>query len=169
MSFTQLLTILKTLPPSSLQSINQGMSHNLLLDYFHSWLCSSQLYQTFDLVLLLSHGHSLYCGPGSFAPVEYLAHSNAGVPAYKQGYNIADYLLEVASDAPVALYQASPPVNGHSTPDHGSLDATEKGVTDRKAAAPMSRNKSAISTSYATTFLTQLQVVFGREWKILKR
>lgn len=52
-------------------------------------ICSSQLYQKFDLVLLLSHGRALYSGPGSFAPTEHFATVGAGtVPAYQQGRKI---------------------------------------------------------------------------------
>src|SRR5262245_31166345 len=63
---------------------------------------SSLIYRTFDLVLVLAHGRTLYSGAGSFAPVTALAATGAA-PAYTQGYNVADYLIEVASDPPVAL------------------------------------------------------------------
>ncbi|THH20052.1 hypothetical protein EW146_g1242 [Bondarzewia mesenterica] len=64
---------------------------------------SSQLYQTFDQILLLSRGRALYCGPGSFAPV---LHFSAQGVVYRHGYNVADHLLEIASDMPL-VYQQS--------------------------------------------------------------
>src|ERR1700722_18973896 len=67
---------------------------------------SSHIYQIFDSLLVLSHGRSLYSGPGSFAPVERFAEVAPGVvQPYTKGYNVADYLLEVASDPPLVLFQ----------------------------------------------------------------
>ncbi|KAJ7671003.1 ABC transporter [Mycena rosella] len=137
---------------------------------------SSQLYQIFDSILLLSHGRALYSGPGAFAPAEYFARTAAGIaPPYQQGYNVADYLLEVASDPPVALFQLH---SAHSSPEKG--DGSEKGATQadedsaltekRHLTAPgRIKSKSAGTSKYAATFLTQLQYLSGREWKILRR
>lgn len=102
------------------------------------------------------------------------------VPPYQQGYNIAEYLLEVANDPPVNLFQL-----GHSrtetnqmgtrngTPDHGSekqlVHPHSNAALDEKTTTQihdLTRNKRS---GYATTFLTQLQYLCGREWKILKR
>lgn len=140
---------------------------------------SSQLYQTFDSILLLSHGRALYSGPGSFTPAQHFADVAPGiVPPYQQGYNVADYLLEVASDPPVALFQL------HRTyPDgSGSANTSEKGLLRNEGGAHLnadqliekSSNDRLSSTRgtklrYATTFLTQLQHLSGREWKILRR
>lgn len=122
---------------------------------------NSQLYQKFDQVLVLSHGRTLYNGPGGFAPSEELA--SRGI-AYPQGYNVADHLLDVASDPPAHLFHSgasmSPPAP-HSE-ENGSL---EKGYPPHRPGFwnPPGR------ISCATTFLTQLQVLSGREWKILCR
>jgi ABC-type cobalamin/Fe3+-siderophores transport system ATPase subunit len=137
--------------------------------------CSSQLYQKFDLVLLLSHGRALYSGPGSFAPAEYFSTVGAGmVPAYQQGYNVAEYLLEVASDPPVSLFQTQG-VQQSSSDQRDHTIPSEKHTQDRLN-APSSGKKRINQTpgagwrsGYATTFLTQLQYLCGREWKILKR
>ncbi|OBZ75973.1 putative ATP-dependent permease [Grifola frondosa] len=77
---------------------------------------SSQLYQTFDQILLLSHGRALYSGPGGFAPAEHFAAQGI---AYKEGYNVADHLLDIASDPPVGLFQLSGHVRteSHDDPD----------------------------------------------------
>ncbi|RDX52876.1 ABC transporter [Lentinus brumalis] len=137
---------------------------------------SSQLYHSFDQILLLSHGRALYSGPGGFAPAE---HFSARGIAYKEGYNVADYLLDVASDAPVGLFHLS---NGiHSGASAPSSDEVEKGIGGASRASPASNQDSAEKlrpsrwrswfprTRYAATFLTQLEVLSGREWKILRR
>jgi energy-coupling factor transporter ATP-binding protein EcfA2 len=64
---------------------------------------NSQLYHKFDRVLVLAHGRTLYNGPGGFAPSQELA--SRGIP-YPQGYNVADHLLDVASDPPAHLFQS---------------------------------------------------------------
>ncbi|KAF9464628.1 hypothetical protein BDZ94DRAFT_1256193 [Collybia nuda] len=137
---------------------------------------SSQLYQSFDSILLLSHGRALYSGPGMFAPSEYFTRTAPGVvPPYLQGYNVADYLLEVASDPHVSLFQLH-----HSAKDHGddhghqdNADITEKGVHTLSEESDLTLNKKRVltpkRTKYATTFLTQLQFLSGREWKVLQR
>ncbi|KAJ7778671.1 hypothetical protein DFH07DRAFT_876274 [Mycena maculata] len=132
---------------------------------------SSQLYQIFDSILLLSHGRALYSGPGAFAPAEHFASAAAGIaPACPQGYNVADYLLEVASDPPAALFQL-PRTN--SVPEWEEGDRSEKGSAEsasaEKRAASNKHSKSAGRQKYAATFLTQLQRLSGREWKILRR
>ncbi|KAF7298507.1 ABC transporter protein [Mycena kentingensis (nom. inval.)] len=127
---------------------------------------SSQLYQTFDSILLMSHGRSLYCGPGGFAPAEHFAREAAGIaPAYPQGYNVADYLLEVASDPPVALFPSSQSSSVAGT----ELEKRSAASSGRPEAPAPAFVSPAGETSYATTFLTQLQYLSGREWKILRR
>ncbi|PIL30681.1 ATP-binding cassette transporter [Ganoderma sinense ZZ0214-1] len=130
---------------------------------------SSQLYHSFDQILLLSHGRALYSGPGGFAPAQHF--SSRGI-AYKEGYNVADYLLDVASDPPVALF----PLSNGGTPSElkaSSCDEVEKGLVSANGAAKqktLGRGGSLFAgTSYAATFLTQFQVLSGREWKILRR
>ncbi|OCH90675.1 hypothetical protein OBBRIDRAFT_876867 [Obba rivulosa] len=133
---------------------------------------SSQLYQSFDQVLLLSHGRSLYCGPGGFAPATHL--SARGIP-YQDGYNVADYLLDVASDPPVALFQEAGRAN-KTVEDLPTLDA-EKGevngsgmsrIRNTSSSRPKRRTR-LFGQIYTATFLTQLEVLSGREWKILRR
>ena len=123
---------------------------------------NSQLYQKFDRVLVLSHGRTLYNGPGGFAPSQELA--SRGI-AYPQGYNVADHLLDVASDPPTHLFQSGTSSSAQrqgSEDENGSL---EKGYPPSR---PRFWNTSG-RASYAATFLTQLQVLSGREWKILRR
>lgn len=152
------------------------------------------MYQTFDSIVLLSHGHALYSGPGSFAPAEYFTRVAPGFP-YQQGYNVADYLLEVASDPPVGLFQMRGPWNsgdGSAIADGLEIDgrgsASEKGPVDLNGPTdddmelcpqpgPKQRRWSTLHylsgfgspSRYAATFLTQLEVLSGREWKILRR
>ncbi|KAL0572574.1 hypothetical protein V5O48_009394 [Marasmius crinis-equi] len=133
---------------------------------------SSQLYQTFDTILVLAHGHALYSGPGSLAPIENLANSGADVPRYQQGYNVADYLLEVASDPPLSLLQSRK--DSVKSEDRNGNGVAEKHSDEKYSNAgsgvELINSGSSVSRSrYATTFLTQLQYLSGREWKILRR
>ena len=107
------------------------------------------------------------------------------VPTCPPGYNVADYLLEIASDPPVALfnlrYEASTNAVATSSVDgsHYYADAEKEGIisTEYVNTEKMLAGDSAQSTtinqlfesSCATTFLTQFQVLSGREWKILQR
>jgi hypothetical protein len=101
------------------------------------------------------------------------------VPQYQQGYNVADYLLEVASDPPVSLFQMSNSplggVNGSQVDgeSNGLVDLTEK-QHDQGSGLGTHRLEHVQPTmssrgSYAATFLTQFEVLSGREWKILRR
>ncbi|EIW85570.1 hypothetical protein CONPUDRAFT_118487 [Coniophora puteana RWD-64-598 SS2] len=161
---------------------------------------SSQLYQKFDQIMLLAHGRALYAGRGAFAPLRHFAHvrETQGVPVqpYQEGYNVADYLLEIASDPPVGLFGAaatttdinatgnSSPSVGNGNRSSGSLCGVkgEKGEdgkgTDEKADGDIEAGVSPAGVrkrvrrrrgKYAATFLTQLEVLCGREWKILRR
>jgi ABC-type multidrug transport system ATPase subunit/ABC-type multidrug transport system permease subunit len=170
-------------PTSGLDSVSAARVANVLHSIAHDPTSptaviasihqpSSQLYQSFDTILVLSHGHALYSGPGSFAPVERLA----GVaPPYQQGYNVADYLLEVASDPPLALLQSQNTTSGEQL--NSGLSEKVDGSTESRlgnngraeagdAHASYGRRKTS---KYAATFLTQLQYLSGREWKILRR
>ncbi|KAF7359175.1 Abc transporter [Mycena sanguinolenta] len=126
---------------------------------------SSQLYQIFDTILVMSHGRVLYSGAGSLAPADYFAREAAGIaPPYQQGYNVADYLLEVASDPPVALFQLQ---GGKDESDRSETASAEKRALAGETASPNAA--VAGSSNYAATFLTQLEYLCGREWKILRR
>ncbi|KAI0345048.1 hypothetical protein BDW22DRAFT_1353889 [Trametopsis cervina] len=122
---------------------------------------SSQLYQTFDQVLLLSHGRALYSGPGGLAPATHF--SSQGIQ-YREGYNVADYLLDVASDPPVSLFQVDNSKEAVSDHRNGEL---EKGYAAPQMVTSQTLYRSR--TQCPTTFLTQLEVLSGREWKILSR
>ncbi|KAG6836591.1 hypothetical protein H0H93_006334 [Arthromyces matolae] len=181
-------------PTSGLDSVSASRVAQILHDIAHDPVHpipviasihqpSSKLYQTFDSILLLSHGRALYSGPGGFAPSEYFAKVASNVvPAYPAGYNVADYLLDIASDPNVSLFQISEKNNtaasstGHVNGESGSSEPTEKSSSADQVNPLLSRTLSspaALSSrpqlAYATTFLTQLQVLAGREWKILRR
>ncbi|KAF8638787.1 hypothetical protein AX17_001846 [Amanita inopinata Kibby_2008] len=193
-------------PTSGLDSVSASRVANVLYNIAHDPVNpipivasihqpSSQLYQKFDTVLLLSHGRSLYGGPGSLSPVEYfssiVAHEGLAIPAYPTGYNVADYLLEVASDPPVALFkfdhESEANMAATSKPGNDSLhlhenmknndmpmfpieDIAEKPESNRKTGTHLwPRTTDVQRSGCAATFLTQLQVLSGREWKILQR
>ncbi|KAL0947638.1 hypothetical protein HGRIS_013726 [Hohenbuehelia grisea] len=156
---------------------------------------SSKLYQTFDQIMLLSFGHALYAGPGGFAPAEHFANQRQhtpAVPTCPAGYNVADYLLEVASDPPVGLFHASPAASATGTArEQTSLEANAEKRQSGASEKAGSAEALNVSNGYppgnlsghagyakapawwrsgcATTFLTQLEVLSGREWKILQR
>ncbi|KAI0692220.1 hypothetical protein BC835DRAFT_1508901 [Cytidiella melzeri] len=130
---------------------------------------SSQLYQTFDQVLLLSHGRALYLGAGGLAPATYF--SSKGI-AYQEGYNVADYLLDVASDPPVALFQPNSPKeldSGQAVEKVHSELEKGYGSSQLKISTTSTSKSSRSPPNCATTFLTQLEVLSGREWKLLQR
>ncbi|KAK0227794.1 hypothetical protein IW262DRAFT_1347231 [Armillaria fumosa] len=173
-------------PTSGLDSVSAARVANLLHDIAHDTQHptaviasihqpSSRLYQTFDQILVLSHGHTLYSGPGCFAPVDHFAVVAPGaVSPCPQGYNVADYLLEVASDPPLALIQQARSRDVSDSPDkaegtsHSNTSVIEVSTSLEKGLLAAPAVKRAQPT-YATTFLTQLQRLSGREWKILRR
>ncbi|KAG0706465.1 hypothetical protein DFH29DRAFT_151920 [Suillus ampliporus] len=132
---------------------------------------SSRLYHTFDSVLLLSNGRALYSGPGGLAPAQYFMRMREGggagadVLPYDEGYNVADYLLDIASETPDI--PSMPLGTNVADKPRASVSAEEKGNGGKDV--------EALSTQilepgmYAATFLTQLQVLCGREWKVLRR
>jgi ABC-type multidrug transport system ATPase subunit len=93
-------------PTSGLDAVSASRLAQLLHSVAHNPDCpttiiasihqpSSKLYQTFDTVTLLAHGQAQYSGPGGLAPAEYFASKGQQCPT---GYNVADFLLEVASE-----------------------------------------------------------------------
>lgn len=156
---------------------------------------SSRLYQSFDTVLLLAEGKPLYFGPGGPAPVAYFA--NKGFPC-PEGYNVADHLLEIASAGscpafeghvsmeaqrrasmidrlPSSPLESKPFPGGSPTPGLETLAKNDLESSQAGNSPPSSmdatqlRGVSSASKACATTFLTQLQVLSGREWRNLKR
>ncbi|KAE9395118.1 ABC transporter [Gymnopus androsaceus JB14] len=191
-------------PTSGLDSVSAARVANVLRSIAHDPSSptaviasihqpSSQLYQSFDTILVLSHGHALYSGPGSFAPVDHLTRTGVA-PPYQQGYNVADYLLEVASDPPLALLQSRntsyPTTSGEQVNPNSSNGLSEK-IEDEKSTTDSGLGNGRLggvveagdahapygkrgwggrkTSKYAATFLTQLQYLSGREWKILRR
>jgi len=153
---------------------------------------SSQLYQKFDRVMLLSHGRALYSGPGGFAPSDYFSSVAPGmVPSYQQGYNVAEYLLEVANDPPLNLFQLRPATPNSAESRVVHVQELQGGVSreglleqDSSQSPEISEKPSSVpehsgqhrpyasrigKARQSATFLTQLQYLSGREWKILKR
>ncbi|KAG1736895.1 uncharacterized protein EDB91DRAFT_1141561 [Suillus paluster] len=132
---------------------------------------SSRLYHTFDSVLLLSNGRALYSGPGGLAPAQYFMRMREGggagadVPPYEEGYNVADYLLDIASETPdIPSMSLSTDI---SDEPKASVSAEEKSDPGKDVEALSTQNLEP--GMYAATFLTQVQVLCGREWKVLRR
>lgn len=132
---------------------------------------SSRLYHTFDSVHLLSNGRALYSGPGGLAPAQYFMRMREGggagadVLPYEEGYNVADYLLDIASESPdIPSMSLGISAVGEIGP---SVSSEEKADGGKDVEALSTQNLAP--SMYATTFLTQLQVLCGREWKVLRR
>ncbi|KAG6886461.1 hypothetical protein C0992_003844 [Termitomyces sp. T32_za158] len=118
---------------------------------------------------------------GGFAPSEYFARVASDlVPACPPGYNVADYLLDIASDPNVSLFQISEKKGPTSSSDaaygESGIEKAQETSSDSQVNAilPSDISSPAMASSKrhskcATTFLTQLQVLAGREWKILQR
>ncbi|KAI0042833.1 hypothetical protein FA95DRAFT_513015 [Auriscalpium vulgare] len=127
---------------------------------------NSRLYQTFDRILLLAQGRALYEGPGGFAPADHF--TAQGVP-YQVGYNVADHLLDLASESAL-------PSNGSvGSLGDGGGKAVEAVVEDveKGGSSGTGRWRNALtagaSAGCVAAFLTQLEVLAGREWKIMRR
>ncbi|KAI0263756.1 hypothetical protein BC834DRAFT_924835 [Gloeopeniophorella convolvens] len=114
---------------------------------------NSRIYQIFDRIVLLAGGRALYEGAGGLAPAEHFAAQ--GAPC-APGYNIADHLLDLAHAPPAQGSSTSINKEAVAVVEHGTQ---ERGGTFSRLAGPKS----------AAAFLTQLQVLAGREWKILRR
>ncbi|KAG8954684.1 hypothetical protein FRC04_011117 [Tulasnella sp. 424] len=143
---------------------------------------SSQLYRTFDQLLVLSKGRTLYSGAGGAAPTTYFA--SRGYPCPDM-YNPADHLLDLAT-APPSTLTSRPNVSSSSTEGPpGKVTNGTPGEKDALELRPLGSNSPSrkwigsrdgkLATShpdslgYPSTFLTQLEVLSGREWTNLKR
>lgn len=143
---------------------------------------SSNLYRTFDHVLVLSGGVPMYEGPGGLEPSAHFAARGYPCPPM---YNIADHLLDLAANPPAGLLaRDSTSSKSNQTaavekPQYGSdiplqsLEAPSGGKGRRRGWMHGSHGKllssQQVSGGYTTTFLTQLEVLSGREWLNLKR
>jgi len=142
---------------------------------------NSKLYMTFSHVLLLSHGQTLYTGPGGLTPSERL--SARGFGSYPAGYNVADWLLDVVSEPGHTGVANSSEVRketsslrrrvdgnastgGDNVAEENSQEELVAEKNETEGAAPGDQWQRR---KYATTFLTQFEVLSGREWKMLKR
>lgn len=146
---------------------------------------SSALYHSFSQVMLLSRGRQLYFGPGGNAPAEFFAAQGYECP---RGYNVADFLLDIASEAPTGLRSGtdammasveyfdaeSPNPNLYEKTSRRNQNSYEK--TSQRTQSHDSIVDLAVLNSTAparkrcaTTFLTQLEVLSSREWRNLRR
>jgi hypothetical protein len=136
---------------------------------------------------VLSRGRTIYNGAGGLVPADYFA--SRGYPP-QPGYNVADHLLDIASEPtddilaenrtiPALLSRSEiSKLSGTGTDDDAARvekverprqdeGATESDLPKEKISALTSRVPRR--SNYASTFLTQFQVLCGREWKILRR
>ncbi|KLT42041.1 hypothetical protein CC85DRAFT_261114 [Cutaneotrichosporon oleaginosum] len=150
---------------------------------------SSALYHSFSQVLLLANGRQLYFGPGGSVPADFFAQHGYPCPP---GYNVADHLLEIASENPqglptgAAAALSTRAASGSRASDNSASGEAEAGEKDSNHHAPvLNRMSNEIdlaqiqaanterkwwpSSHPATTFLTQLGVLAQREWRTLMR
>jgi hypothetical protein len=90
------------------------------------------------------------------------------VPPYEEGYNVADYLLEISSESP-NIPRMSPSANSPDERGSASPAASAEEKRDGRKDVEALSSQNFERAMYAATFLTQLQVLCGREWKILRR
>ena len=125
------------------------------------------------------------------APADHLANVSSGAVALPpEGYNIADHLLDVASDPPAALFQHAysqsvgqdldglVATNGSAATSVGenekngplhSTDQLEKGNNHTLGREKWWKIGANGAPGYMATFLTQFEVLAAREWKVLRR
>ena len=135
---------------------------------------------------MLSRGRSIYHGAGGLIPADHFA--SKGYPP-QAGYNVADHLLDIASEPtddiladnpkiPIPMLHAGTPKlssgsdDGTPSKEKANVPLEDGAVTEKE----IPKEKMSTLTSrvlqrqhYASTFLTQFQVLCGREWKILLR
>ncbi|KAJ9120705.1 hypothetical protein QFC22_002636 [Naganishia vaughanmartiniae] len=159
---------------------------------------SSRLYQSFDTVLLLSEGKPLYFGPGGATPASYFASKGYPCPeGYNIADHLLE-IASMSPAETVGEYQYNPtrprgPVHSETegyplTPIETNPLSSGKGSqtmrmrsidkedleSSRMSSLPLDNQRSPQGISRAdktcaTTFLTQLKVLSGREWRNLKR
>jgi ATP-binding cassette, subfamily G (WHITE), member 2 len=130
---------------------------------------------TFSHCLLLSRGHTLYSGPGGLAPAEHF--TSQGMERCPDGYNVADWLLEVASGPESAGIATAYSENTNrkglrrrgNEKTNGQAEDKENSYEKLVASSPGDAGPWGTGGRYATTFMTQFEILAGREWKNLKR
>ncbi len=160
---------------------------------------SSALYQIFDTVLLLASGRQLYFGPGGAEPSRHFATLGLTCPeGYNTADHLLEIAsnpppnLVTGKISPIqrpsdSSDSAAKLVMSREEPSHSYTDgrSLEKGKATRNeesyevpvmsktedSSYPPSHVESTSRTTArcATTFLTQLIVLSGREWRNLKR
>jgi len=135
---------------------------------------------------VLSRGRTIYNGAGGLVPADHFA--SRGYPP-QAGYNVADHLLDIASEPtddiltdnrtlPVPFTGAGiSRLSGSGSDDGTTKEKANVAPEDGTVAGPEPppENIPAVTrrvfhrSNYASTFLTQFQVLCGREWKILRR
>jgi hypothetical protein len=134
---------------------------------------------------VLSRGRTIYNGAGGLVPANHFA--SRGYPP-QPGYNVADHLLDIASEptddiladsrtlsVPLSHNETSEPLGTGSDDDATAKEKTS--VPPNEDTGPDLPEENILTSTgrvprrstYASTFLTQFQVLCGREWKILLR
>ncbi|KAL7409470.1 hypothetical protein BDY24DRAFT_355976 [Mrakia frigida] len=206
-------------PTSGLDSVSAAKVVSVLRDLAHDFenpttviasihQPSSKLYFSFDSVIVLAQGKQVYNGNGGHSPVDHFV--SRGGPALPLGYNVADYLLEIASEGNPELLPSSssmttfnnPPTSRRSFLQRTADSNLEKSTfpssptsdddneiaihTLHRNDTPSSHNNNSLTqrssqsddiipTNYKPTlkpvssFLTQFQILCGREWRTIRR
>jgi ABC-type multidrug transport system ATPase subunit len=153
-----------------------------------------KVFRCFDKVVLMARGRAVYVGEGGMRPREWFAEVNssgekeggkkAEMPEWKEGYNVAEWLLDLASEVgiggaseewaeAVRREQQQQGARGSGSGEHikengnGSSSLAYPPSSSTEVQRPATRAHSR--SSYTTTFLTQLTVLSSREMKLLRR
>jgi ABC-type multidrug transport system ATPase subunit len=159
---------------------------------------SSRLYQSFDTVLLLSEGKPLYFGPGGAAPASYFASKGYPCPegynvadhlleiaSMSPAESVGEYqynptrphgpVHSETEEYPLTPMETKPFSSGLGSPTTRMMSIDKEDLeSSRMHSLPSNRHRnphgiSRADKTCATTFLTQLEVLSGREWRNLKR
>lgn len=119
---------------------------------------SSRIFQSFDSVLLLgAGGRQLYCGSVTAVPAVL---ESSGRPCPK-GWNVADYMLELASD------KSSKPLNESvSHESASSQDESYKSETDEVVVSSQGKPASVLLTQFEVLALRELRNM-RRDWTLV--
>lgn len=120
----------------------------------------------------------MYFGAGGSTPVDKL--TAQGFPAPPPGYSVPDHLLDLASDSEVRSTSAIASHDGISEAGHrfgpSSANDSARQPDDEKVDVETNARSKGIThagkaknAAFSATFLTQFEVLSGREWKNLLR
>ncbi|EPQ28077.1 uncharacterized protein PFL1_04404 [Pseudozyma flocculosa PF-1] len=130
---------------------------------------SSEIFHTFDVVMLMAAGRVLYTGP----PSESLAWCEAQGEPCPTGHNVADHLLKIAFNPEQRTRRVSEPSYQDSRSDPSSSSAPPSSSSSSSSSSPGVAAGAAwareAGNEPCTTFMTQLSTLSRRAWQTALR